>query len=169
MHQETQWLRAVARALIMNEAGELLLCRSRNGKAWVPPGGTVERGETLQSAALREAAEEAGLPVSPGPLAYVQEFRPADRDEHVVEVAFYAVTLADRPPDDAPAQAAGPADRPWAAWYMQDMDGPRREVRWFTRAQVASLIDPVYPAYLRERFWTDARAHDPYLGLVEEK
>ncbi|HEY8348129.1 MAG TPA: NUDIX domain-containing protein [Symbiobacteriaceae bacterium] len=167
MHETWQGLRAVARVLIQNSAGELLLCRSRSGRAWVPPGGTLDPGESLPEAAVREAAEEAGLPVEVGPLVYLQEFRPAGGREHVIEVAFAARALAEHPEPAPRVQPAGPADRPWRAWYIQDVDGPRREVRWFTREELRALPEPVYPAFLTGPYWEcrDDR-HDRYLGLV---
>lgn len=160
-------IRAVARVLITNDAGELLLCRSRDGKAWVPPGGTVDPGETLALAAVREAREEAGLAVTLGPMRYLQEFRPKHRPELVIEVAFQARALDGQPEGATPL---GPAGRPWAAWSLKDVDGPVREVRWFTRAQLGALTEPVYPEYVRERFWHDDRGTaDPYLGLVQAR
>jgi 8-oxo-dGTP diphosphatase len=168
-------LRAVARVLVMNQQGELLLCRSRDGKAWVPPGGTMDAGETLASAAAREAEEEAGLVVTLGPLLYVQDFRPARRAEHVIEVGFLA-TAAESSPEHGPAAdrvaPAGPDGQPWAAWLIADVDGPRREVRWFAREALAALAEPVFPVYLRKRFWEEGLRPDranPYLGLVEGK
>lgn len=171
MSEAWNGLRAVARVLVTNEAGELLLCRSRNGKAWVPPGGTLDPGETLAAAAVREAAEEVGLAVALGALLYLQEFRPAGRAEHVIEAAFQATALQDRPGESELAagrvQPAGPADRPWAAWTIQDVDGPVRAVRWFGRETLAAVADPVYPAFLRDRYWqVRGVGHDPYLGLV---
>lgn len=167
MHEAWRGLRAVARVLIRNQAGELLLCRSRSGKAWVPPGGTLDPGETLPQAAAREAAEEAGLSVSVGPMVYLQEFRPAGRAEHVIEVAFQAAALTDRPVLQDRVEPAGPADRPWRAWLVQDVDGPRREVRWFTREELAALQEPVYPAFLTGPYWDRGTTEDPYIGLVE--
>lgn len=168
MGEKIQGLRAVARVLITNDAGELLLCRSRDGRAWVPPGGTLDVGETLAAAAGREADEEAGLPVDVGPMVYLQEFRPAHRDEHVLEVAFVARARQDRPDVTRRAAPAGGADRPWEAWVLRDVDGPLREVRWFSRQAIAALPEPVYPVYVRERFWTEERGSaDPYLGLVQ--
>lgn len=170
MGESFQGLRAVARVLIRNAAGELLLCRNRSGKAWVPPGGTLDQGETLESAAAREAVEEVGLEAAVGPLIYLQEFRPADRPEHVIEAAFLALALQEQPAAEGRAEPAGPPDRPWAAWYIQDLDGPRREVRWFSREQVVALAEPVYPAFLREEFWEAAdRPGNPYLGLVSAR
>lgn len=167
MGRSFEGLRAVARVLIQNEAGELLLCRSRDGKAWVPPGGTLDPGETLALAAVREALEEAGIAVTLGPLTYLQEFRPKHRPEHVIETAFLARALTDRPDDARGAKPVGPVDRPWAAWTIQDLDGPEREIRWFSRQTLATLPDPVYPPFLRDRFWEGGA--DPYLGLVQAR
>lgn len=51
--------------------GRLVMCRRAHDPAvglWTPPGGFMERGETLEMAAAREAAEEAGLIVDPAKL-----------------------------------------------------------------------------------------------------
>lgn len=51
--------------------GRLVMCRRRHEPAaglWVPPGGFVEKGETLEVAAARETQEEAGLFVDPTEL-----------------------------------------------------------------------------------------------------
>lgn len=167
-------VRAVARVLIQNAAGELLLCRSRNGKAWVPPGGTVDPGESLATAAAREAEEEAGLSVTLGRMIYLQEFRPASGEELVLETAFLAAALREQPaPELAAARGIEPAggpDRPWAAWFIQDVDGPRREVRWFSREALGVVPEPVYPTFLKESFWeVDPASPDPYLGAVQAK
>ena len=40
---------------------EVLVVASKNGSAWVLPKGHVEEGETVEAAAVREIAEEAGI------------------------------------------------------------------------------------------------------------
>lgn len=168
MGDQVTHLRVVARVMVTNEAGELLLCRSRDGSAWVLPGGTLEPGEDLRTAAVREALEEAGVSVTVGALAYVQEFRSARRSEHVVEVVFRAEAAAERPADDvtgARVKPAGPAARPWQAWRIQDVDGPVRECRWFARADVAALSEPVYPEELRGPLWDGSGA--VHLGVID--
>ncbi|MBP2018183.1 8-oxo-dGTP pyrophosphatase MutT (NUDIX family) [Symbiobacterium terraclitae] len=160
--------RVVARVIVTNRAGELLLCHSRTGRAWVLPGGTLEPGEDLYAAAVREALEEAGVAVKVGALAYVQEFRSARRSEHVVEVVFRAEATVDRPVDGAAGEAVeplGPHGRPWQAWRIRDVDGPVRVCRWFSREEVAALPDPVYPEELRGPLWEGGGA--VHLGVVD--
>jgi len=162
MHQSMNGLRAVARVVIQNQAGQILLCRGRSGKTWVAPGGTLDPGEDLAIAAGREALEEVGLAVTVGPMLYLREFRPADRDEHVIEAGFLAApaTLCPEVTDrvvDLIDQGAG--------WFIQDVDGPRRECRWFSREVLAEVTEPVYPRYLRDQFWEGGGA--VYLGLEQ--
>lgn len=42
-------------------AREVLVVTSKDGSAWVLPKGHVEQGETVEAAAVREIAEEAGI------------------------------------------------------------------------------------------------------------
>jgi len=168
MGDQAKNIRVVARVMVLNGAGEVLLCRSRDGSAWVLPGGTLEPGEDLHTAAAREALEEAGVVVKVGTLAYVQEFRSARRAEHVVEVVFRAEAAVDRPLDGATAdriEPAGPDGRPWQAWRVQDVDGPVRECRWFALADVATLAEPVYPSELRGPLWEGGGA--VHLGVID--
>jgi 8-oxo-dGTP diphosphatase len=51
-----------AAVVAVNEKGELLLVRSPH-RGWEMPGGQVEQGESLQSAARRETHEESGVDV----------------------------------------------------------------------------------------------------------
>ena len=63
----------VARAVIQNEAGDILLLRRNQSDSvrpgdWDLPGGGVERGETIEAAVSRELQEEAGLNIDPSEL-----------------------------------------------------------------------------------------------------
>jgi ADP-ribose pyrophosphatase YjhB (NUDIX family) len=61
-----------AACLIRDPAGRILLVQQsyRTSPIWMPPGGWMDRGETPQQAARREAREEVGLHVTIGqPLA----------------------------------------------------------------------------------------------------
>lgn len=174
MGERDPGIRVVARVFILNEHAELLLLKNRTGRIWVPPGGTLELGETLVAAAAREAREEVGIDVTVGRLAAVREFRPAHRPEQVVELDFLARATRDQPGADevesGRVEPGGGPNRPWQTWFIRDVDGLRREVRWFTREQLAAAPEPVVPALLRDHFWDlDWAAADPYLGLEEAR
>ncbi|AZS22785.1 NUDIX domain-containing protein [Caulobacter sp. FWC26] len=49
------------RAVVTDEAGKVLLIQHTYIKGWYLPGGGVERGETAETAVIRELAEEAGV------------------------------------------------------------------------------------------------------------
>lgn len=49
------------RAVVTNQAGKVLLIQHTYIKGWYLPGGGVERGETAETAVVRELQEEAGV------------------------------------------------------------------------------------------------------------
>lgn len=60
------WSKVVAGSVIQNEAGEYLLVQEKLPKAyglWNIPAGYVDKGESIEHAAVREAKEEAGYDV----------------------------------------------------------------------------------------------------------
>jgi ADP-ribose pyrophosphatase YjhB (NUDIX family) len=63
--------------IIADERGHVVLVRRAihpgYGK-WVFPGGFIDRGETVEAAALREAREECGLHVELGPLVDIYSY-----------------------------------------------------------------------------------------------
>ncbi|MFV1960794.1 MAG: NUDIX hydrolase [Acidimicrobiia bacterium] len=77
--------------VVLVENGRLLLIKRGNepGKGlWAVPGGKVRIGETLKAAAQREAAEETGLNVDVGDVAWVGEH--LTDTHHIVLIDFYA-------------------------------------------------------------------------------
>jgi mutator protein MutT len=52
-----------ASAVVVNEAGELLLQRRSDNGQWALPGGTMDLGETLAQTVVREVKEETGIEV----------------------------------------------------------------------------------------------------------
>jgi ADP-ribose pyrophosphatase YjhB (NUDIX family) len=57
----TRGLTLGVRAVVTDEAGKVLLIEHTYIKGWSLPGGGVERGETAETAVVRELAEEAGV------------------------------------------------------------------------------------------------------------
>jgi ADP-ribose pyrophosphatase YjhB (NUDIX family) len=80
----------VVAGVIVARSGRLLLLRRaiqpRYG-TWTFPGGYMEIDETAEQAAVREAEEEVGLKVKPGPLVGVYS-RPAPESPGVLIVVF---------------------------------------------------------------------------------
>jgi ADP-ribose pyrophosphatase YjhB (NUDIX family) len=75
-------------ALMLTCGDRLLLCRRAQQPslgAWTPPSGFMERGETLERAAVRETFEEASVQVDPEKLAlYTVSSLPAISEVYVV-------------------------------------------------------------------------------------
>ena len=52
-------------AIVLDENGRILLAYHRDDEAWLAPGGSVQRGESLHDAVSREVTEETGVSVTP--------------------------------------------------------------------------------------------------------
>ena len=63
--------RAIAQALIQNNAGEILLCELTYKREWDLPGGVVDPHESPAHAVIREIREELAVEVSPHTLVAV--------------------------------------------------------------------------------------------------
>jgi 8-oxo-dGTP pyrophosphatase MutT (NUDIX family) len=61
-------VRTSVSAVIFDRRGRLLLQQRSDGGQWGLPGGSVEIGESLHDAVIREVSEETGLTVVPGRL-----------------------------------------------------------------------------------------------------
>ena len=79
-------VRHVARVILLDRAGNVLLVRYEDSEPmdprgegpvgyWVPPGGALEEGEDHRPAAIRELKEETGLTVELGPWLWERETR----------------------------------------------------------------------------------------------
>lgn len=67
LHRQRRGMTLGTRTAVFSGDGGILLVRHRYSAGWHFPGGGVERGESLETAALREIREEAGIE-GKGPL-----------------------------------------------------------------------------------------------------
>lgn len=75
---------------VVVENSSILLAKidspTRSAPIWMPPGGGVEMGETLQKTLIREMNEETGLHIEQKQLLWIHEF--IEEPYHAVEFYF---------------------------------------------------------------------------------
>ena len=92
--------------IIQVNGGIVLIERKNPPHGWALPGGFVDYGESVETAATREASEETGLNVILKEQFHVYSYPSRDPRHHTVSVVFIAETEgAPRAGDDA-AEAA---------------------------------------------------------------
>jgi 8-oxo-dGTP diphosphatase len=105
-------------------------------RAWVPPGGEVERGETPREGAARELLEETGLRVDlldiPAAAA-VRSFHP-DLPA-TLSLSYAAIAPGPEPlvAEDGQPAAWTRLDRDWASYFPDDRDRIREYVKVLTQ------------------------------------
>lgn len=89
-------------AFIFNDEGKLLLekrgplAKNEVG-AWIVPGGTVDFGETLKEATIREVKEELGVDIELGEQLLCYDHLLPDENQHWVATAFMARIISGTP------------------------------------------------------------------------
>lgn len=84
-------------AVVFNDADEILLIR--RGKEpmygrWMVPGGTLEWGETLEAAAVREVLEETGIEIRiDGFVEIIEALTPGEAGFHFVIMDYVASAI----------------------------------------------------------------------------
>jgi 8-oxo-dGTP diphosphatase len=102
-------------AVVVHEGRVLLVRRGKEplrGR-WVVPGGTVELGETLEDAVVREVLEETGIRVQPGEL--MTAFDRIERRDGAVLYHYVVVDYRCRYVSGWPQAASDAADAAWVA------------------------------------------------------
>jgi ADP-ribose pyrophosphatase YjhB (NUDIX family)/ubiquinone/menaquinone biosynthesis C-methylase UbiE len=79
-----------ANAIVLNEAGEVLLIRRSDNGRWCLPGGHVDYGETVSQCAVREAYEETGVVVEVERLSGVYS-KPYEAREGLTRPSHYVI------------------------------------------------------------------------------
>jgi 8-oxo-dGTP pyrophosphatase MutT (NUDIX family) len=108
--------------------GRILLTRLTDTDLWTLPGGGVDHGEDVRTAAIREVYEETGLPLTIGDLLEVDSVHftgrsPSGRleDFHAIRVIFAGTVPTDVEP------------------HVVEVDGSTAEVAWVQLADLAGL------------------------------
>lgn len=105
----------VAFALIVDEAGRLLIVRNDDDR-WDLPGGKVEAGETLEQALKREVKEETGLDIEIEGLYSVRELFRKKKEEHMLIFTFLASKTGGKLSVQDPDQEVQEAK--WVDWSL---------------------------------------------------
>ncbi|MCQ8190834.1 NUDIX hydrolase [Streptomyces rugosispiralis] len=105
--------------VIVDDAGRALLIKRRDNGKWEPPGGVLERGETIPDALQREVLEETGIKIAlPATLTGVYK----NMTGLIVSMVFRCEAL-----DGTPTTGA-----------------ETRALRWATRDEITELADEAY-------------------------
>ncbi|MEX0610175.1 MAG: NUDIX hydrolase [Balneolaceae bacterium] len=136
-------LRVRSCGLLVNEEKLLLVeIQSPVNKqlTWMPPGGGVDFGESLQQALTREFKEETGLSISVDKLVHVNQL--IQPPFHAIEFYFLVKSTGGKP-----ALGRDPEHT--------ERDQILRNLRYFSEPEIAALN--VAPEYLKEKFWHQKR------------
>ncbi len=119
-----------ASALVTSDRGVVLHRHKRLG-LWLQPGGHIDAGETPWDAALREAVEETGLPVSfvgGEPRLIHVDVHPGPRGHTHLDVRYHL---------ESPYQSPSPAE------------GESQDVQWFAWHRAVAMADAGLEGVLR--------------------
>ncbi|QLH27116.1 NUDIX hydrolase [Streptomyces sp. Rer75] len=105
--------------VIVDDAGRALLIKRRDNGKWEPPGGVLEREETIPDALQREVLEETGIKIAlPATLTGVYK----NMTGLIVSMVFRCEAI-----DGTPTTGA-----------------ETRALRWVTRDEITELADEAY-------------------------
>lgn len=95
-------------ALLPSEDGGriLMVHNTDEWNTWTLPGGTVEQGETLQEALIREVKEEAGVDIKVLEVAAINELRAPESGKHYLLITFHARIIGGQLGTNVPEEVA---------------------------------------------------------------
>lgn len=111
-------------AVIVRDDGRILTIQRRDTGDWQPPGGVLERHETITGALIREVEEEAGVTVKPVALTGVYK----NLDNGIVALVYRCRIRR----------------RVWTKW--RSTGDETIDVRWMSRREVIAEMDGVFAA-----------------------
>lgn len=124
---------------IMVRDSEMLLVNikspTREKAFWMPPGGGVEFGESLEEALEREMLEETGLRISSNRLIYISEYLKGDW--HAIEFYFFC--------NDHGGEAKLGNDP-----ELGETEQMIKELGWFSIEDVTKAT--IYPGFIKKDF-----------------
>jgi 8-oxo-dGTP pyrophosphatase MutT (NUDIX family) len=147
-------------ALVIDDAGHILLIQRTDSGLWAAPGGAFDVGETAAQGAVRECFEETGWRVMPVALIGIYDSRLVDTrvDHHVYHLSFLCRPLAEisAPPSHAqealnmgwfPENALPALDAGHRVWVPEAFRYWRGEVN-------SAYFDPLPPREADQGDWS---------------
>ena len=108
---------SIVAAVILDEAGRVLLVRKRGTRAFMLPGGKLAKGESVTAALSRELREELGCDLACAPTALGSYCAPAANEPgYRVDAEIFAATLI--------GEARACAEIEELAWHDAKADAP---------------------------------------------
>lgn len=145
-------MRVRACAIIESSSNLLLLKQdvpTRNEPIWIPPGGGVQFGETIESALTREVHEETGLRVVPQKLIWIHEFFASQH--HAIEFYFECSIV-------------GGMLRLGKDLELPENEQSLIEVKFVSPEEALEI--PIYPEFLRDYFANNSKFPDSIQRIV---
>lgn len=116
--------RDAARVLLLDESDRVLLVAHLPGdgrRVWTAPGGGLEPGEDHRAAARREADEELGLEIEPGPCVWTRSVTFEFRGVWLRQHERWHLVRAELDADRAPLIDVGTDEARW--WTLERLRG----------------------------------------------